>query len=186
MNRNSLLLVVALLLVAAFSRFIPHIGNFTAVLAVSLVGGAWIKRKELAVLIPVAAVLLSDMVLYNTTYAQYNEGIGFFYSGMVYVYGSYILIALAGKFAMKRAKLSGALRFTLFGLGASLFFFLTTNFGAWLGNPTYTQDFNGLMSSYAMGLPFLKGTILGTLAYGFALMAAKETVESKLSANTVA
>ncbi len=187
MNRsNSLFLVVALLLTAVFSRFLPHIGNFTAMLAVSLLGGAWIKRKELAVIIPIAAVLISDLVITNTVHGAYNDGFTFFYPGMAYVYGSYIVIAIAGHHGLKNARLSNAMRFTAFGLGSSALFFLATNFGAWIGNPMYTQDLSGLMTSYAMGLPFLKGTLLGTMAYGFTMIIIKDAVEGKLSATSSA
>jgi hypothetical protein len=58
---------------------------------------------------------------------------------------------------------------------ATTIFFLLTNFGAWLGNPLYPQTFEGLMMSYAAGLPFLQGSFFGDLMYsgilfgGFAL-----------------
>jgi hypothetical protein len=58
---------------------------------------------------------------------------------------------------------------------ATMLFFLITNFGAWMGNPIYPQTFEGLMMSYAAGLPFLQGSFIGDLMYsgilfgGFAL-----------------
>jgi hypothetical protein len=58
---------------------------------------------------------------------------------------------------------------------ATSIFFLITNFGAWIGNPMYPQSFEGLMMSYAAGLPFLQGSFVGDLMYsgilfgGFAL-----------------
>lgn len=169
-KRNSLLLVIALITAAAFTRFIPHLGNFTAVIAVALLGGAWIKQRELAIIVPLAAVFLTDLFI----------GL---YSGMIYVYASYAVIALVGSIALKgKVSAKNGLRLTGFGLGASVFFFLVTNFGAWLGNVAlYPQDFSGLIMSYEAGLPFLRNTILGTLAYGSVMVGVKHYVESAIT-----
>ena len=50
-------------------------------------------------------------------------------------------------------------------LSASVIFFLVSNFGCWPGNPSYTQDFSGLATCYAAGIPFFWNTIGGDLFY---------------------
>lgn len=174
-KRNNLLLIIALLIAAVFTRFIPHLGNFTAVIAVSLLGGAWVKRRELAIIIPLAAVFLSDLVINNTLYA--TGSFQWFYPGMIYPYLSYAIIALVASFGLK-GKSSNGLKLAGYGIGGSVFFFLFTNFGAWLGNPMYAQDISGLIASYTAGIPFFGRTLLGTLAYGSILVMSKVSIES--------
>jgi hypothetical protein len=55
-------------------------------------------------------------------------------------------------------------------LGASIIFFLVTNF-AFL-YPGYTHDIAGITSAYVNGLPFFRGTVLGDLGYTAALFGA--------------
>ena len=71
-----------LVFVAAFSRLLPHPANFTAIAAIALFGGVYLE-KRFAVVIPILAMLISD----------YFIG---FYSGMYWVYGSFVLIGLIG------------------------------------------------------------------------------------------
>ncbi|NVK28184.1 MAG: hypothetical protein HWE14_09070 [Flavobacteriia bacterium] len=186
-RRQNLILVAVLLLAAAFTRLIPHLGNFTAVFAVALLGGAWLKRAELAILVPLVAVFASDVVLNNTVHAAYNDGFTLFYPGMGFTYGTYIAIAILGRYGMKSAKLNKIGRFIGYGVGSAFLFFMITNFGAWMGSPAlYTQDLTGLMTAYAAGIPFLKGSILGTLAYGTIMIAVKEAVAARITSTQAA
>jgi hypothetical protein len=50
-------------------------------------------------------------------------------------------------------------------LASTAIFFLVSNFGCWIGSTTYPQNFGGLITCYAAGIPFLKGTLLGDLFY---------------------
>lgn len=153
-------LFILLVLFAAFSRLIPHPSNFTPIGGLALFGAAYFGRKYWAILVPALALYLSSLVLDNTLYAQYYEGFVWFSNPFVYL--AFGLIALFGlgifsKISTPRI-LGGA-------LGASAIFFLVSNFGSWLGNPMYAQDFSGLMAAFAAGLPFLRNTILGDLLY---------------------
>jgi hypothetical protein len=85
-------IVFALVLVffAAFSRLIPHAPNFTPVIAIALFSGAYLKKRY-AFLVPVAALLLSDLVL------------GFYDLGsMAVVYGTILLIVAVGLILEKK------------------------------------------------------------------------------------
>lgn len=54
----------------------------------------------------------------------------------------------------------------------SMVFFLWTNFVSWLRQALpYPQTVEGLLQSYAMGLPFWRGTLTGDLAFGSILFA---------------
>jgi hypothetical protein len=154
--------VFALLLIALFSRFVPHWPNFTALGAVALMGGSQLKPHWLAPLVTFGALILSDLILG-------------FYSGFSLVYLAFLLICIQGRW-MKMDKQSH-----LFGhsLVASTLFFLITNGAVWYANPTYSQDVNGLILAYAAGLPFFLNFLLGTVAYGLGLSFALRLVDRK-------
>ncbi|MEN0058829.1 MAG: DUF6580 family putative transport protein, partial [Bdellovibrio sp.] len=75
--------LIMMVLVAAFSRLIPHPWNFTAVGAMALFGGAYFSTKWQSLVLPLAALILSDMVLG-------------FHDTLVYVYGAFLLTVLLG------------------------------------------------------------------------------------------
>lgn len=178
MNRNqSILLVAGLLMAAALTRLIPHWPNFTSVGAVALLGGAWIRNKGLAVVLPLFALFISDLILNNVVYASFNEGFTLFYSGMAFVYGSFALISILGIHGLSgRANTSNSGRFVGFSVLATVLFFALSNFGAWLGNPMYPQSALGLTEAYAAGLPYALNSLAGTLVFGFGMMFVRERV----------
>lgn len=171
MNLRFAVLIV-MILFAAFSRIIPHMPNFSPLGAIGLFGAAHFQKKWQAFLIPIAATWLSDLVINNVIYAKYYPTFTWFYEGFYWIYGAYLLIVLAGIFILRKVTVS---RIITASLASTAIFFLVTNFMCWLGSSTYTQDFNGLMTCYVAGIPFLKGTFLGDLFYsgvlfgGFAL-----------------
>jgi hypothetical protein len=159
-------LIVCLILLAAASRLIPHMPNFSPLAAIGLFGAAYFQKKWQVFLLPIAATFLSDLFINNVTYGAYNSSFVWFYSGFYWQYGSYLIITLVSFFIFKKVNtqrvLGGA-------LAASAIFFFISNFGSWLGNPTYAQNFTGLLTCYAAGVPFLKGTLLGNLCYSSVL-----------------
>jgi hypothetical protein len=50
-------------------------------------------------------------------------------------------------------------------LGASVSFFLISNAAAWLWDPIYSKNLDGLIQSYAMGVPFFRFALAGDLFY---------------------
>jgi len=141
------LTAVLLILFAALSRVLPHPANFTPVAAIALFSGVYLNRKYF-LFIPVAAMLLSDMI------------IGF-HSEMIWVYGSFALIALMGLW-LKSHKSAGYIIGTT--LVSSVTFFIITNFGVWLSG-YYTTTFSGLVECYTMAIPFFRNTVVGDLIY---------------------
>lgn len=57
-------------------------------------------------------------------------------------------------------------------LGASIIFFLATNFALLYPEPQYSHNWSGIMLSYYNGLPFFRGTLLGDLGYTVGLFGA--------------
>jgi hypothetical protein len=125
----------------------------------ALFGGAYLERKYLAYLIPLAALFLSDLI------------IGF-YDYMLPIYLAFAITVTLG--ILIREKLSGA-RILGIALASSVIFFLLTNFAAWVGSPFYTKDIAGLMQAYVAGLAFFNdgsygisfffNEVLGTVFY---------------------
>ena len=77
----------------AFSRLIPHPPNFTPILGMAVFSGAIINRRLIAYLIPLVAMILSDLYLG-------------FHSGMPIIYFSLALCVLIGKFIESRCWVS--------------------------------------------------------------------------------
>lgn len=154
--------VAFIVLLAAFSRIIPHMPNFSPLGGIALFGAAHFSKKWLAFLIPLVAVWLSDLFINNVIFAHYYSEFTFFYSGFYWQYGSFLLIGLIGTFLFKKINTQRVLG----GLAvSSTLFFLITNFGVWAGGTMYAPTLSGLMACYAAGLPFLQGTVAGDLVY---------------------
>jgi len=156
-----------IVLVAAFSRMVPHMPNFSPLGVIGLFGAAHFSKKWLAFCIPIAATWLSDLFINNVIYGAYSPSFTWFYAGFYWQYGSYLLIAGLGFWLYRRSVsvpkvLGGA-------LGAGLIFFLVSNFGCWIGSSIYPQNAGGLLACYAAGVPFYQGTLLGDLFYATVL-----------------
>ena len=162
--RNGVLFI--LILLAAFSRIIPHMPNFSPLGAIGLFGAAHFSKRWQAFLVPIAATWLSDLYINNVIYGQYYPTFTWFYEGFYWQYGTYLLITLAGIFILNKVT---PLRILGAALTSSALFFLITNFSCWPGNPMYSQDLNGLIACYIAGIPFLEGTLYGDLFYSATL-----------------
>lgn len=133
---------------AGLLRLLPHPANVAPIGAMALFGGVYL-RKKYAIILPLGAMLVSDIFL----------GL---HSTMGFVYGSFILIGVVGMWLRKRKKLATVLGASLF---SSLLFFLITNFGVWLMTTMYSKTWQGLVDCYMMGIPFFRNTVLGDLLY---------------------
>lgn len=165
MNKNStrILFILVLIIAVSICRFFPHIFNFSPIGAICLFGAAHFRKKWMAVALPLVLVIGTDIILNNTIYATESGALGLFYKGAFWVYFSYFLIVLLGV-ALYTKKITLA---NVFGgaIGATVIFYLLTNFVAWYANPIYAQSWSGLMASYAAGIPFIKGSFLGNLCF---------------------
>ena len=172
MNKISIsyLAIISLILFASFSRIIPHMPNFTPVGAIALFGGAYLKNRYHAFLIPMISLWLSDLILNNFIFSFYSE-FTWFYPGFLWQYASFILIIVIGYLFLKKLNFKNIFITTIF---SSLVFFIITNFGVWISGSMYTLDFQGLISCYIMALPFFKGTLLGFMCYSTLLFGVLE------------
>lgn len=167
--------LVTLILVAAFSRLIPHAPNFTALGALALFGGAQFADKKWALLVPLVALYLSNLVLNTLVYPQYYPGLSFLLPNL-WVYGAVLGIVLIGHFFVKKVTVPTVL---VGSLAASTLFFLVTNFGVWLDSPLYPKNTTGLLLCYEAGLPFFGNTLAGDLLYGSVLFGGFEVLRRR-------
>ena len=143
------LTIPAIIIFAALTRLMPHPPNFTPIIAMGLFGGAYLKDKRWALILPVAAMLLADLFLG-------------FHGTMIWVYGSLIIITAMGFLLNSGVTLKNGAIATL---GGSLLFFLVTNFGVWASGSFYPKTVEGLISCYAAGVPFFGNTLASSVFY---------------------
>ena len=172
------LILAWLLILAAFSRLIPHPPNFTALGAMALFGGAYVSSRTLAIILPLAALWISDLILNNLVYTEFYQGFVLFSSGHVWVYISFIVIVIVGKSTMKNVTMKSV---GLSGISASVIFFLLSNFGVWIGGMMYPLSLSGLISCYIAGLPFFGWTLVGNAFYCTMLFGSFEFASNKIS-----
>jgi hypothetical protein len=123
--------------------------------ALALFAGASLSRRW-AWLVPVAAMGLSDFVL-DSFYGR-----ALLDPSRFLIYATYAGTTLLGPLA-NRPKVGPWLLPGL-SLVASVLFFLTSNFGAWLiPEMNYPRNLAGLLASYAAGLPYFDRTVLADL-----------------------
>ncbi len=163
--------LVAMIAAAAMTRLLPHPPNFSPVEAMALFGGAYFAARAWSVLVPLVAMLVSDLALaaiHGGSYFEYMAGAGFWL-----VYACIALSAVLG-FGL-RGKVTGS-RVLGYSLAGSVLFFVVTNFGTWAAGTLYPKTGAGLAAAYTAGIPFFQWTVLGTLFYaavlfgGFALL----------------
>lgn len=145
MNRRDLI-VLSLLVLAVITRLLPHPPNVTPITAIALFGGCNIKDKNLAFVLPLLCMFLTDLFLG-------------FHIIMPFVYLSFMCISYIG---INSEKITNG---TIFG--SSLLFFLVTNFGVWFFG--YPNTLAGLVSCYTLALPFFVNTIIGDLFFTHSL-----------------
>lgn len=166
------LTLVAMIVLAALSRLLPHPPNFSPVEAMALFGGAYFANRAWALLVPLVAMLLSDIALGLSMGGEYWSYVATSFS----FWSVYLCIALSTAMGFGlRGKVGGA-NVLGYSLAGSVLFFVVTNGVTWFGSTMYPQTGAGLVAAYVAGIPFFKWTLLGTLFYsavlfgGFALL----------------
>ena len=146
--------ITSAILIAAFSRLLPHIPNFTPIAAMALFGGVYFSDKRLAFIIPLIAMFISDAALEVTT------GWGF-HNTIAYVYVTFILTSAIGIYVRKNTNTKTIIGASL--LSSSLFFIIT-NFGVWAATGG-VGGAAGLGTTYILGIPFFGPTLLGDVFF---------------------
>lgn len=169
----SILLVIG---IAVLSRLLPHPLNVSPLAGIALFGAAAFKNRGLAILIPIFAFWLSDVILNNTLYRGFYDGVTLVHSGMIWTYGAMILIALVGFLALRKISLP---RLVGASLSSSLLFFALSNFGVWVSGTMYPKTIEGLVACYVAAIPFFQNTVAGDLFYTLAIFGGVAVAQSR-------
>jgi hypothetical protein len=144
-----LLLVVFLIGLNVATRLLPHVPGVWPFAASALFAGRMLRFPALAVMVPLVAVLLSNVTLAGDDWRI-----------TLVVCLAITLPAFAG---MVVRRWPGAVPVIAAMVLCSLIFFVTTNFAVWAFSGIYPLTLEGLTQCYIAALPFLDKTVLGDL-----------------------
>lgn len=176
MNNKRFWILTGFILLAVLSRILPHPYNFTPLGAIALFGAAYFSDRRWAILVPLGAMWMSDLILNNLLYSHFYAGFTLFNSGMIWVYGSLVLIALMGMKTLRKITMP---RILGSAAGASVIFFLLSNLGVWFSATMYPMTLEGLLACYTAAIPFFHNTLAGDLIYSATLFGAFEVVRHR-------
>lgn len=174
------LLLTGLIVAAALTRLLPQPPNFSPVMAIALFAGAYFAGRRWAMLVPLAAMLVSDLALAAThggVYLQHMTS-----PVALSVYGCIVLCTVLG-FGL-RGKVSSA-RVLGGSVAGSVLFFAVTNFMVWATAatvPGHAHCVAGLAPCYAAAIPFFHWSLLGTLFWSAVLFGGFELLRHRVPA----
>ena len=145
------MLALILMIFGILFRIIPHAPNFTPVAAIALFGAVLLPNRRLALIMPLALIMISDLFI----------GL---HDIVIFTWGSVVIISLIG-LGLRKSRKSTTV---LFGsLASAVAFYLVTNFGVWAAG-WYPPTPQGLLQCYVAGIPFFRNFLAGTLVYSAA------------------
>lgn len=142
---------------AGHMSFLPHAWHFTPLAASLLFFGARGSRRQMW--IPLVLLAATDVILTKFVYSST------FRWDQLVVWAWYAAILWLGTNLREK---SGPVRVVGAALASSVSFFLISNLAVWAAWQMYPKTFNGLMMSYAAGLPFFRGTLESDLFFSIA------------------
>ena len=144
------------ILVASLFRMVPHPWNLTPLGAMFLFSGAAIRNKPASLIVPLAALIVSDAavnaLVYGGQYSWFSP----------FTWGGFLCVGMIGWLLWPDPR---PLRIGCASVAASLTFFLISNFGVWAEGRLYPPDLHGLIDCYVAAIPFFRNTLLGDLGY---------------------
>ena len=167
MNKTRLIILTLIVIGAvALRMMLTDFPNVAPITALALFVGMFFEKKYLAFIIPAVVMLISDVF------------IGF-HSTMWAVYGAFGLIAFVGIYMQNRINVVSMIGASL---GASLLFFILTNFAVWATGSWYPTNFAGLIECYVAGIPYFGRTIISDLLFTGVFVGGFLFAQSKISA----
>ena len=156
-----------LIITASLYRIMPgRPFGFAPQLAMAIFGGAMVKDKKLAFLLPLLSMFISD-ALYEILYRNGVGNIPGFYDGQI---TNYILFASMTIFGFLITKIN-VTKVLMAALAAPTAYFLLSNFVVWAGGGGLqrAKTFSGLMQSYTDALPFYAWSLAATVVFSAVL-----------------
>jgi hypothetical protein len=154
--------------------------NFSPVGALFLFGGAKLADRRTAYLVPLAAMLLSDLGI-AALMGDLSMGL---HAMIPIVYGSYALMVWLGT-CLRDSR--NPLAIAAAGFAGETMFFIVTNFANWVvQTDTYPHTAAGLTACYIAALPFFRHSVTSLALYGSALFAGFAVIERKYARSRLA
>ena len=163
----------ALRVIFNFNYDISPVANFSPLGAMALFGGTYFNKKWKAFTLPLAMLFLSDLILHQTVFKAYGNGL--LYQGWYWVYGAFVLMTFVGR-KMKKVTINA---FLLSVITCVLIHWIVTDLGVWIGSKIYAQNISGFVSCLANAIPFEWRFLAGTLIYGIILFGLFEWMKRK-------
>jgi uncharacterized protein DUF6580 len=169
---NRLMVIIGMVVAAALSRLVPHPPNVTPIAAMALFGGAYLRNRKVAYLMPLAAMLLSDVVLGYSTYGA------ILLKSQPVVYLCMLATVAMGRLIRDT---QSPWQVGWLTLASSVMFYVVTNFAVWAAGSLYPLSWAGLAACYTAAIPFFRNSVLGDAGFavvmfgGFALLEASFT-----------
>lgn len=168
------LTLAAMIVAVALTRLLPHPPNFAPVESMALFAGAWFVDRRLALLVPLAAMAVSDVGLALLLGMDYG-----FHSLMPAIYACIAATVLLGFFLRGRV---GVTNVAVASVVSAIGFFAVSNFFVWLTSGMYPRTFEGLVACYVAALPFLQNGVAGALLYSLILFGGFELLRRRFPA----
>jgi hypothetical protein len=181
-NPRTILLLVFITVIAAvrvvsnFDTEISLLANFSPVGAMALFGGAYFNKQWKALGFPLLMLLLSDVVLQQTVFKTYGNGI--LYGGWYWVYGAFALMTIAGRWLLKKITIKN---FILSVLACVFIHWTVTDIGVWYGSKIFSQNLQGYINCLVVAIPYELKFLTGTLVYGIILFGLFEWMQQHYS-----
>jgi len=173
MFKSRIAVLTSMVLAAAASRLIPHPPNYTPMIALALFGGTYFTDRKTAYILPLAAMVLSDIGL------AFLKGYEFFTAMRLVIYGCFALISTMGFVLRHYLKTINVIAASLAG---STVFFIITNLAVWAEGYLYPLNMAGLAQCYIAAIPFFGNTVLSALFYSGLLFGLFEFAQQKIPA----
>ena len=161
------MLIILLFVFGITTRLLPHLPNFTPIMAIALFSGAYLNKKY-SLWIPLLLYIVSDLII----------GL---HPLVFFTWGSIILISLLGRALRKQRGLGTNLVYSLF---SAILFFMISNFGVWLEG-WYGYSLSGLVQCYVMAIPFLRISLLANSIYIILLTGVYGFVSAKIESERI-
>lgn len=167
-------ITAAVRIVFNFNHDISPLANFSPIGAMAIFGGAYFDKKWKAFAFPLLMLFISDLILHQTVFKAYSNGL--LYGGWYWVYGAFALMTFVGRWLLKKITVHGFLFSTLICV---FIHWIVTDLGVWIGSIKYSQDVNGFMTCLTSAIPYEWRFFAGTVLYGTILFGVFEWMKRK-------
>lgn len=174
-------LALLLILLAGFSRIMPHPWNVSPMAGIALFGMVAFGNRTAAIVVSAMAWFLSDLMVNLWIQPTFVHGLNYFFSGTALgVYLGLAWMLFMGS-RLASSEITG-IRIFGFSLASSLGFYFISNSLVWLSSGYYPINLAGLGLALTAGIPFYQAgdltssfflnQIFGDLIYTSALFGA--------------